>query len=146
MKQLSEQNKLLQLRILELNDLQDGASPSKQLDKWKSEIESLKRQLQDERTKSARRTSKPQIDHQNIDEDQDDNSFLEGIQVAENIGGMSANRAEAEDHNLFDQSSINLGEEFGIAHDQNQQTDQHRPGTNPAGNYSEAPIQVMEKL
>jgi hypothetical protein len=33
---------------------------------------------------------------------------------------MSANRAEAEDHNLFDQSSINLGEEFGIAHDQNQ--------------------------
>ncbi len=69
--------------------------------------------------KSGRRTSKPQveIDHQLIDEDQDDNSFLEGIQVAENIGGLSGNRAEAEDHNLFDQSSINLGEEYGIATD-----------------------------
>ena len=53
-----------------------------------------------------------------VDEDQDENSFLEGIQVAENIGGLSANRAEADEHNLFDQSSINLGEEFGIAHDQ----------------------------
>jgi len=51
-------------------------------------------------------------------------------------------RVEGGENNLFDQSSLNLGEEFGIGGEHNQQPDDGlvRPGTNPAGNYSEAQI------
>jgi hypothetical protein len=60
MKELSEKNKLLQLRVLELNDLQDGSnSPFKQLERLKTEVETLQKQLSDERRKSTRRLSKP---------------------------------------------------------------------------------------
>jgi len=60
MKELSEKNKLLQLRVLELNDLQDGSnSPFKQLERLKTEVETLQKQLSDERRKSTRRQSKP---------------------------------------------------------------------------------------
>ena len=93
MKQLSEKNNLLQLRVVELNDLikdlsESSSSPShlggdtpQLLKQAREENDQLRRQLSSQRHRYQALVKRAGLEHE-IDEDEeefDQNSFLEGI-------------------------------------------------------------------
>lgn len=125
LKEILEKNRLLQLRVLELNEIirdlskasdeatsqVQGANAgdsqeevkSRKIIKLREENESLRRQLSMQNPQ--RRSSKVPKEADEEDEDNfDQNSFLQGIQVAENI--HSSMPLGEDNNNMFDQSSL----------------------------------------